>query len=346
MLLEREVEVLTGGRPVNILVAGGAGYIGSHTCVALLEAGHAVIIVDNLVNSKKESMEQVKKITGREVVFYQVDVTNETDMESIFSRHVIDGVIHFAGLKSVGESVDKPLEYYYNNVVSTLILAKMCSKYGVKRFIFSSSATVYGDNKVPFAESMPLLPTTNPYGETKVMSERVLMDFAKVNVHYSVALLRYFNPVGAHESGLLGENPNGVPNNLMPYMTQVAKGKQAKLRVFGNDYNTIDGTGVRDYLHVCDLAEGHVAALDKVNVGVHIYNLGTGRGTSVLQLVEAFEKANGIKLPCEIVDRRPGDIAECYADALKAAQELGWTAKRDLVAMCKDAWRFEQRLLG
>ncbi|WP_312518579.1 UDP-glucose 4-epimerase GalE [Anaerospora sp.] len=331
---------------MNILVAGGAGYIGSHTCVALLEAGHTVSVVDNLLNSKIEILEQIKKITGKAVVFYQVDVTNEAAMETIFSEHMFDGVIHFAGLKAVGESVAKPLEYYYNNVVSTLVLAKMCRSYGVKRFVFSSSATVYGDNKVPFIESMPLLSTTNPYGETKVMSERILMDFAQVNNHHSIALLRYFNPIGAHESGLLGESPNGVPNNLMPYMTQVAKGKQAKLRVFGNDYETIDGTGVRDYLHVCDLAEGHVAALNKITAGVHIYNLGTGCGTSVLQLVEAFEQANGIKLPYEIVGRRPGDIAECFADVSKVAQELGWTAKRDLVAMCKDAWRFEQRLLS
>lgn len=329
---------------MNILVAGGAGYIGSHTCVALLEAGHTVIVIDNLVNSKLETIKRVEKISGKAVVFYEVDATNEAALETIFTNHKFDGIIHFAGFKAVGQSVAKPLEYYYNNVVSTLVLVKMCRTYGVKRFVFSSSATVYGDNRVPFIESMPLLPTTNPYGETKVMSERILLDFAQVNHHYSIALLRYFNPVGAHESGLIGENPNGVPDNLMPYMTQVAKGKQAKLRVFGNDYKTIDGTGVRDYLHVCDLAEGHVAALNKITAGVHIYNLGTGRGTSVLQLVEAFEQANCIKLSYEIVDRRPGDIAECYAEVSKAEKELGWTAKRDLVAMCKDAWRFEQRL--
>lgn len=329
---------------MNILVTGGNGYIGSHTCVALQEEGHTVIIADNLVNSKIETLEQIEKVSGKKAVFYQVDITNETAMETIFSEHMLDGVIHFAGLKAVGESVAKPLEYYYNNVVSTLVLAKMCRRYGVKRFVFSSSATVYGDNRVPFVESMPLLPTTNPYGETKVMSERILMDFAEVNKHCSIALLRYFNPIGAHESGLLGENPNGSPNNLMPYMTQVAKGKKAILRVFGKDYETIDGTGIRDYLHVCDLAEGHVAALNKTTSGIHIYNLGTGCGTSVLQLVDAFEQANGIKLPYEIVGRRPGDIAECYADVTKAAKELAWTAKRDLVAMCKDAWRFEQRL--
>lgn len=328
---------------MDILVTGGAGYIGSHTCVALLEAGHKVIIADNLSNSKIETVDQVQKITGKEVTFYEVDVTNEVAMEAIFSKNVIDGIIHFAGFKAVGESVVKPLEYYYNNVVSTLVLAKLSQKYGVRRFVFSSSATVYGDNKVPFMESMSLLPTTNPYGETKVISERVLTDFAKVNPACSIALLRYFNPVGAHESGLIGESPNGLPNNLMPFITQVAKGKQNKLRVFGNDYETIDGTGVRDYVHVCDLAQGHVAALDKVTTGVHIYNLGTGRGTSVLQLIKTFERANGIKLPYEIVDRRPGDIAEFYADVSKARQDLGWTAKRGLVAMCKDAWHFEKK---
>lgn len=327
---------------MNILVTGGAGYIGSHTCVALLEAGHKVIIADNLSNSKIETVDQVQKITGKKVTFYEVDATNEAAMEAVFSKNVIEGIIHFAGFKAVGESVVKPLEYYYNNVVSTLVLAKLSQKYGVRRFVFSSSATVYGDNRVPFMESMSLLPTTNPYGETKVISERVLTDFAKVNPACSIALLRYFNPVGAHESGLIGENPKGIPNNLMPYITQVAKGKQAKLRVFGNDYETIDGTGVRDYIHVCDLAQGHVAALDKVTTGVHIYNLGTGCGTSVLQLIEAFEHANSIKLPYEIVDRRPGDIAECYADVSKAKQGLGWIAKRDLAAMCKDAWQFEK----
>lgn len=327
---------------MSILVTGGAGYIGSHTCVALLEAGYEVIIVDNLANSKKETLEKIKKITGKELTFYEIDVTNEEAVESIFSRHSISGIIHFAGFKAVGESVDKPLKYYQNNINGTLVMAKLCKKYNVKRFVFSSSATVYGNNKAPFIESMPLLPTTNPYGETKVMSERILTDFAKVNPACSIALLRYFNPVGAHESSLIGESPKGLPNNLMPYMTQVAKGKQAKLRVFGNNYETIDGTGVRDYLHVCDLAQGHVAALEKVTTGVHIYNLGTGCGTSVLQLIKAFEQANSIKLPYEIVDRRPGDIAECYADVSKAKQDLSWTAKRDLVAMCKDAWQFEK----
>jgi len=327
---------------MNILVTGGAGYIGSHTCVVLLEAGHTVIVADNLCNSKAETIDKVKQITNKEVVFYQIDVTEESAVDAVFANHQIDGIIHFAGLKAVGESVEKPLEYYYNNIVSTMVLAKACQKYGVKRFVFSSSATVYGENEVPFVETMKLLPTTNPYGETKAMSERILTDIAKANPDFSVSLLRYFNPVGAHESGLIGESPNGIPNNLMPYVTQVAKGKLEKLRVFGNDYPTVDGTGVRDYIHVMDLAEGHVAALDNLTEGVHIYNLGTGQGTSVLQLVKAFEEANGIEVPYEIVVRRPGDIAECYADASKAKRELGWTAKRDLVAMCRDAWRFEK----
>jgi UDP-glucose 4-epimerase len=327
---------------MNILVAGGAGYIGSHTCVALLEAGHNVIVVDNLCNSKAESLQKVKQITNKKITFYQVDVTDEKAIDTIFSNHEIDGVFHFAGLKAVGESVEKPTAYYFNNIVSTMILAKACLKFGVNKFVFSSSATVYGDNKIPFVETMELLPTTNPYGETKAMSERILTDIAKANPTFSVSLLRYFNPVGAHESGLIGEAPNGIPNNLMPYITQVAKGKREKLRVFGNDYPTVDGTGVRDYIHVMDLAEGHVAALDNLTEGVHIYNLGTGRGTSVLELVKAFEEANGIEIPYEIVDRRPGDIAECYADVSKAKRELGWTAKRDLIAMCRDAWRFER----
>lgn len=328
---------------MNILVAGGAGYIGSHTCIALLEAGHSVIVADNLCNSKAESIEKVKQVTNKELTFYQVDVTDEVKVDTIFSNHEIDGVIHFAGLKAVGESVEKPLEYYYNNIVSTMVLTKACQKYGVNRFVFSSSATVYGDNKVPFKETMALLLTTNPYGETKAMSERILTDIANANPAFSVSILRYFNPVGAHESGQIGEAPNGIPNNLMPYVTQVAKGKREKLRVFGNDYPTVDGTGVRDYIHVVDLAEGHVFALENLTEGVHVYNLGTGKGTSVLELVKAFEEANDIEVPYQIVDRRPGDIASCYADASKAKQELGWTAKLDIIAMCRDAWQFEKK---
>ncbi|MDC3416597.1 UDP-glucose 4-epimerase GalE [Aquibacillus salsiterrae] len=327
---------------MNILVTGGAGYIGSHTCVALLEAGHSVTIADNLSNSKCETVMKIMNIVDKEVNFYEIDVTDAEAVDIIFRNYKIDGVIHFAGLKAVGESVEKPTEYYYNNIVSTLVLAKACQKYGVNRFVFSSSATVYGDNTVPFVETMDLLPTTNPYGETKAMSERILTDIAKANPAFSVSILRYFNPVGAHHSGLIGESPNGIPNNLMPYVTQVAKGKLEKLRVFGSDYPTVDGTGVRDYIHVVDLAEGHVAALESLTEGAHVYNLGTGKGTSVLELVKAFEEANDIEVPYEIVDRRPGDIASCYADASKAMQELGWTAKRDIIAMCRDSWRFEK----
>ena len=329
---------------MNILVTGGAGYIGSHTCVALLEAGHDVIVADNLCNSKKDSLDKVKQITGKEVIFYEKDMTIAEDVELIFHNHHIDGVIHFAGLKAVGESVEKPLMYYYNNLVSTMVLAKACVDYGVSRLVFSSSATVYGDNQVPFDENMPLLETTNPYGETKAMSERILTDTAKAHQDFHVSLLRYFNPVGAHKSGLIGENPNGIPNNLMPFVTQVAKGKRDKLMIFGDDYDTVDGTGVRDYIHVVDLAAGHVAAIEKLEDSVEIYNLGTGRGTSVLELVHAFEKANGLKVPYEIVNRRPGDIASCYADASKAKEKLGWSADLSLDDMVKDSWVFENGL--
>lgn len=331
---------------MKILVAGGAGYIGSHTCVALLEAGYTVIIADNLCNSNVKTLERIEQLTNKEITFYQIDVTNETAVDNVFAHHSISGIIHFAGLKAVGESVEKPLAYYYNNIVSTMVLVKACQKYNVKRFVFSSSATVYGENKVPFIETMTLLPTTNPYGETKAINERILTDTVKVNPYWSAALLRYFNPVGAHKSGLIGETPTGAPNNLMPYITQVAKGKQTKLRIFGNDYPTVDGTGVRDFIHVMDLAEGHVAALNNLTEGIHIYNLGTGQGTSVLQLVKAFEKANGIDIPYEIAARRPGDIAKCYANVSKAKKELGWTAKLDLENMCRDAWRFEKNYVG
>lgn len=327
---------------MNIFVSGGAGYIGSHTCIALLEAGHRVFVADNLCNSKISTLQEVERLTGQYVTFYKIDVTDTELVEIIFNSHNFDGVIHFAGLKAVGESCEKPSAYYYNNLVSTMVLAEACVRHNVPRFVFSSSATVYGDNTVPFVETMDLLPTTNPYGETKKMSERILSDIAAANPEFSVSLLRYFNPVGAHESGLIGESPNGIPNNLMPFISQVAKGKLPELRVFGSDYDTVDGTGVRDYIHVMDLAEGHVAALDHLSPGVHIHNLGTGTGTSVLELVHAFEEANNLTIPYSVVERRPGDIASCYADASKAERELGWTASRGIVEMCRDAWNFEK----
>lgn len=327
---------------MNILVTGGAGYIGSHTCIVLLEAGYRVIIADNLSNSSAEVVDKIRKISNKEVIFYELDVTDESATEKIFVENNIDGIIHFAGFKAVGESVEKPLEYYHNNILSTLILCKMCKKYNVNKFVFSSSATVYGNNNVPFIETMDLLPTTNPYGETKAMNERILTDIAKANSSFGVILLRYFNPIGAHESGLIGEVPNGIPNNLMPYITQVAKGKLNKLKVFGNDYDTLDGTGVRDYIHVVDLAKGHVDAIRNIKNGVNIYNLGTGHGTSVLQLINTFIDVNKIEIPFEIVGRRAGDIAECYADATKAEKELGWTAKHTVEDMVRDSWRFEK----
>lgn len=327
---------------MNILITGGAGYIGSHTCVALLERGYDVIVADNFANSNPDVLQRIREITKRDFHSYEIDVTDAEAAERVFQLHKIDGVIHFAGLKAVGESVHKPLEYYRNNLLSTIVLADHCIKYGVRKFVFSSSATVYGDQEVPLVESMPLRGTTNPYGETKAMSERILTDAARAHPQLAVSLLRYFNPVGAHESGLIGETPRGIPNNLMPYITQVAKGKLEKLFVYGNDYPAADGTGVRDYIHVMDLAEGHVAALEHLTEGIHVYNLGTGQGTSVLQLVKTFEQVTGIKIPYEIVGRRPGDVAESYADVSKAWQELGWSAKRGIEEMCRDAWRYEQ----
>lgn len=327
---------------MSILVTGGTGYIGSHTCIVLLEAGYDIIIADNLSNSSIDVLDKIKKISSKDVKFYKVDVTDECETEIIFKENNIDGIIHFAGLKAVGESVEKPLEYYYNNLLSTIVLCKLCKKYNVNKFVFSSSATVYGNNTVPFVESMDLLPTTNPYGETKAMNERILSDMAKANPSFCVTLLRYFNPIGAHESGMIGEVPNGIPNNLMPYITQVAKGKLDRLKVFGNDYDTVDGTGVRDYIHVLDLAEGHLAAIENIKAGVNIYNLGTGQGISVLQLVNAFEDINQIKITYDIVGRRSGDIAECYADASKAKKELNWETKRNLSDMVRDSWRFEK----
>lgn len=328
---------------MNILVTGGLGFIGSHTTIELIKNGHTVIIADNLINSKIEVLDKLSNITGIKPSFYQIDVTDESKVKEIFKTHKIDGVIHFAGLKAVGESVSKPLEYYFNNLVSTMVLSKMCVKYGVGKFVFSSSATVYGDQQSPLKEDKELKKTTNPYGETKTMSERILTDTVSANDGFAVSVLRYFNPVGAHESGLIGEDPNGIPNNLMPFVTKVAKGQLEKLSVFGNDYDTIDGTGVRDYIHVVDLAKGHVKAIENLKDGVNIYNLGTGRGTSVLELVNAFMKVNNIDVPYEIVGRRPGDIATCFADASKAEKELGWKAELGIEEMVRDAWKFEQK---
>lgn len=327
---------------MNILVTGGLGFIGSHTAVELIDSGHNVIVVDNLINSKKEVLERIYKITGAYPIFYQLDVTDENILEQFFFENNIDGVIHFAGLKAVGESVSKPLDYYYNNILSTILLSKMCIKHNVNKFVFSSSATVYGEQPSPLKEDMQLMKTTNPYGETKVISERILIDTAKAYPCFSVSLLRYFNPVGAHKSGFIGEDPNGIPNNLMPFVTKVAKGKIDKLMIFGNDYDTADGTGVRDYIHVVDLAKGHVKAIDSLDKGINIYNLGTGRGTSVLELVNAFVKVNGVDVPYEIVERRPGDLAVCYSDASKAEKELGWKAELGLDDMVRDAWNFEK----
>ncbi len=326
---------------MNILVTGGLGFIGSHTVIELIKNNHEVIIADNLINSKIEVLDKLLMITGMKPTFYQIDVTDEVMVESIFKAHKIDGVIHFAGLKAVGESVAKPLEYYYNNLVSTMVLSKICLKYNVNKFVFSSSATVYGDQPSPLKEDMELMRTTNPYGETKAMSERILTDTAHANSNFNVSLLRYFNPVGAHESGLIGEDPNGIPNNLLSFVTKVAKSQLEKLNVFGNDYDTIDGTGVRDYIHVVDLAKGHVKAIENLEKGINIYNLGTGRSTSVLELVNAFMKANGVDGPYEIIGRRLGDIATCFADASKAEKELGWKAELGIEEMVRDAWKFE-----
>jgi UDP-glucose 4-epimerase len=327
-----------------ILVTGGAGYIGSHTCVELLNAGHDVVVVDNLVNSSEESLKRVEKITGKSVKFYEADLLDRDAMNKIFDNEKIDSVIHFAGLKAVGESVSKPLEYYYNNVTGTLVLCDVMRNHGVKNIVFSSSATVYGSPKtVPITEDFPLS-VTNPYGRTKLMLEEILQDLVVADPEWNVVLLRYFNPIGAHKSGLIGENPKGIPNNLIPYITQVAVGKLESVGVFGDDYDTPDGTGVRDYIHVVDLAIGHVKAIDKMSKekgGVLIYNLGTGNGYSVLDMVKSFEKACGKKISYTIKPRRPGDIATCYADSSKAKNELGWVAERDLAQMCEDSWRWQ-----
>ena len=328
-----------------ILVTGGAGYIGSHTVVELQNAGYDVVVVDNLANSSEKSLERVEKITGKPVKFYKADILDREALERIFAQEKIDSCIHFAGLKAVGESVQKPWEYYENNIAGTLTLVDVMRKNGVKNIIFSSSATVYGDPAmIPITEECPKGQCTNPYGWTKSMLEQILSDMQKADPEWNVILLRYFNPIGAHKSGLMGENPNGIPNNLMPYITQVAVGKLKELGVFGNDYDTPDGTGVRDYIHVVDLANGHVKALKKIteNVGLGIYNLGTGTGYSVLDIVKNFEEATGVKIPYVIKDRRPGDIATCYSDATKAKEELGWTAQYGIKEMCADSWNWQK----
>lgn len=329
---------------MRILVTGGAGFIGSHTCVELLNDGYEVVVVDNLYNSSEKSLERVEEITGKKLKFYQVDVLDQAGLTEVFDKEKIDAVIHFAGLKAVGESVAKPLEYYHNNITGTLILCDVMRKHDVKNIIFSSSATVYGDPAfIPITEECPKGKITNPYGQTKGMLEQVLTDLNVSDPEWNVILLRYFNPIGAHKSGRIGEDPKGIPNNLVPYVAQVAVGKRECLGVFGNDYDTPDGTGVRDYIHVVDLAIGHVKAVKKLadKEGVSIYNLGTGVGYSVLQVVAAFEKACGRKIPYEIKPRRAGDIATCYADAAKAKKELGWVAERGLDEMCEDAWRWQ-----
>lgn len=331
---------------MNILLTGGAGYIGTHTAIELVQHGHSVIVVDNLTNSSPKAIKRVEAIVKKSIPFYKADVRDKETLERVFSDNAIDGVIHFAGLKSVGESVEKPLEYYANNIDSTLVLLEVMNRHGINKLVFSSSATVYGT-----PESLPLTEEsrvgagiTNPYGWTKFMNEQILEDFAHAHPGAEVTLLRYFNPVGAHESGTIGEDPKGTPNNLLPYISQTAVGKLPEVRVFGNDYSTPDGTGVRDYIHVVDLAQGHVAALDHSKAGVSTYNLATGTGTSVLELIAAFSKACGHNIPYIIVDRRAGDVAACYASAQKAEAEIGWKAKRSIEQACQDVWRWQQSI--
>ncbi|MDA3799247.1 MAG: UDP-glucose 4-epimerase GalE [Kiritimatiellae bacterium] len=327
----------------KVLVTGGAGYIGSHTCVELLDAGYEIVVVDNLLNSKEEALNRVKKITGKDFSFYCTDILDKAGLTKIFEENEIDSVIHFAGLKAVGESVAKPLYYYQNNIAGTLIMAEVMAEFGVKKLVFSSSATVYGDPaSVPITEDFPLH-ATNPYGRTKLMIEEILRDLNVADDGFNIALLRYFNPIGAHKSGTIGEDPNGIPNNLIPFITQVAVGKRECLQVFGNDYPTADGTGVRDYIHVVDLAIGHLKALKKLegNPGVVTCNLGTGHGYSVLEVIKAFEKASGVEINYKLVERRPGDIAACYADPTTAKETLGWVAERGIEEMCEDSWRWQ-----
>ena len=329
---------------MSILVTGGAGYIGSHTCVELLNAGYEIVVADNMNNAKPQALEAIRTITGRDFAFYQIDLRDRAAMEAMFEKENIDAVIHFAGHKAVGESVAKPLMYYDNNLYGFIVLAETMEKYGVKKLVFSSSATVYGmNNPVPFKEDMPTS-ATNPYGYTKVMIEQMLDDICVAHEDWAVCKLRYFNPIGAHESGLIGEDPNGIPNNLLPYVAKVAAGKLKELSVFGNDYDTPDGTGVRDYIHVVDLAKGHLAALKYVegNTGSHAVNLGTGNGVSVLEIVRAFEKASGRAVPYKIVDRRPGDIASSYADPSLAETLLHWHAEKNIDDMCRDGWHFQE----
>ena len=331
---------------MNVLLTGGAGYIGSHTAVECLEAGHEVLVFDNLSNSSVKSLDRVAQIAGRRVGFVDGDIRDRAALRALFAKHAIDAVVHFAGLKAVGESVEKPLLYYDNNIAGSIALFEVMAEVGVKSVVFSSSATVYGDPAtVPITEDFPLS-ATNPYGWSKLFIETMLRDIARADEGWSIALLRYFNPVGAHESGLIGEDPRGIPNNLMPYVAQVAVGRRPHLNVFGGDYPTPDGTGVRDYIHVVDLARGHVAALNRLHHkagGVHTWNLGTGRGVSVLDMVHAFEAASGKKVPYEIVARRAGDVAQCWADPARAAQDLGWRAIHDLPRMCADAWRWQSQ---
>ena len=329
---------------MKVLVTGGTGYIGSHTCVELLNAGYEVIIIDNLVNSKKEVVDKIEEITGKQVKFYEDDCCDEEALRKIFEENKpIEAVLHFAGLKAVGESVQLPLRYYENNLGSTISLVKVMNEYNCNKIVFSSSATVYGSpEELPITELAKVGGTTNPYGTTKYFIERILSDVCVPNKDFSVVLLRYFNPIGAHPSGLIGEDPNGIPNNLMPYIIKVATKELPILNIFGDDYDTVDGTGVRDYIHVVDLAKGHIKALEKANTskGINIYNLGTGHGYSVLEIVETFERVNGVKVPYKIVERRPGDIASCYADPTRAKEELDWVAELEIDAMCKDAYNF------
>jgi len=327
-----------------ILVTGGAGYIGSHTCVELLQEGYRVVVVDNLSNSSKTSLTRVEEITGKTITFYEADLLDKTALTRIFANEQIEAVIHFAGLKAVAESVAKPLIYYHNNITGTLNLCEVMQEFGVKNIVFSSSATVYGNPAIiPITEDCPKGKITNPYGQTKAMLEQILIDMQVADPQWNVVLLRYFNPIGAHKSGRIGEDPKGIPNNLLPFIAQVAVGKREYLRVCGDDYDTIDGTGVRDYIHVVDLSIGHVRAIEKLqeNQGVLIYNLGTGKGCSVFEIVHAFEQASGVPIPYKIEARRPGDIASSYADPTKAKEELGWTAKRGLSEMCEDLWRWQ-----